>query len=90
MLLRTLLATGVALLLTGPAMANDCTQDLDMVNEVLAKPKEIKFVEADMGADAMLEAVGLFVKKAVADQKAGKEKACVTRLAAAKKILNID
>ncbi len=90
MLLRALFAAGLALLLAGPAMADDCAQDLDKVNEVLAKPKAIKFVKADMGPDAIIKAVGSFVEQAEADQKAGKEKACVTRLVAAKKILNID
>ena len=91
MLLRALIAAGIALLLVGPAAADECSQNLDTINEALAKPKSIKMIKADMGgSETILKAVGMFVEQAEADQKAGKEKACVTRLVAAKKILNID
>ncbi len=90
MFTRLIVAIGLALLIASPAAADECARDLSKVNAALSKPKAIKAAQADMSADVILKAVGIFVEQAEADQKAGKDKACATRLVAAKKILNIE
>lgn len=53
-------------------------------------PEKIKPLQADMSADAVRQAIGIFIEQARADQVAGNEKTCITRIAAAKKILEIE
>jgi len=90
MLQRALMTVGLLLALACPAAADDCTRDISKVKEALSAPEGIKTIQADMSMDVVRKAVSLFVEQAQADHVAGNEKTCTTRLAAAKKILDIE
>lgn len=90
MLQRASLTLGLLMALAYPAMADECSRDISKVQEALSTPDRIKPMQADMSADAVRQAIGIFVEQAQADQVAGNEKTCLTRIAAAKKILEIE
>lgn len=95
MIVRALMTAGVLLALAGPvAAADECTRSITKVKEALSEPDKldtkIETVEANVSADLVRRAVGLFIEQAQADHVAGNDKTCVTRLVAAKKILDLE
>jgi len=90
MLQKSLLTVGLLVALACPALADECSRDITKLQAALSEPESIKTVRADMSADAVRKAIGIFLEQAQADQVAGKENTCITRLAAAKKILEIE
>ena len=91
MILRALMTAGLLLALAGSASAADeCTRTISKVKEALSEPQKLETIHADVSSDIVRRAVGLFIEQAQADHVAGNDKTCVTRLVAAKKILDME
>jgi len=81
MIRKALLSAGLVLAFAAPAAADRCSYDLAQVDEALETPALSRGVRKTV--------TGL-VQQARSERRAGNKRACVTKLAAAKRILRLE